>query len=87
MTAARVNQRYRTSEDGENITQNCSFKNYYETMAFANTAATISHDQEQHPKMTIGHRDCRLSHTMFAISGLSHNDFICAAKTDRLTLE
>lgn len=84
---SQLDSHWQLSEDGRSITRNFHFKNYYETMAFANAAATISHDEDHHPEMTISYRDCRVSYTTFAIGGLSHNDFICAAKTDRLTLE
>ena len=61
-----------------------SFKNHYETMAFINALAWISHRQDHHPELTIGYKDCRISYWTHAIGGLSLNDFICAAKVERL---
>ena len=61
-----------------------SFKNYYETMAFVNAAAWISHREDHHPDMTVGYNSCRVTYITHAISGLSENDFICAAKLDAL---
>jgi 4a-hydroxytetrahydrobiopterin dehydratase len=60
------------------------FKNYYQTMAFVNAAAWISHREDHHPDMLVGYSKCRVEYTTHAINGLSENDFICAAKLDKL---
>ncbi len=60
------------------------FKNYYQTMAFANAVAWVSHREDHHPDMTVGYNKCRVEYTTHAIGGLSENDFICAAKVDAL---
>ena len=61
-----------------------SFKNHYQTMAFANAAAWVSHREDHHPDLTVGYRTCRVAYVTHAINGLSVNDFICAAKLDKL---
>ena len=60
------------------------FKNYYQTMAFVNAVAWLSHREDHHPEMTVGYNKCHVEYTTHAISGLSENDFICAAKVDAL---
>lgn len=60
------------------------FKNYYETMAFVNALAWISHREDHHPNLTVGYNKCHVEYTTHAINGLSMNDFICAAKVDTL---
>ena len=60
------------------------FKNYYETMAFVNAAAWISHREDHHPDIEVGYNKCRVRYMTHAIKGLSENDFICAAKIDAL---
>src|SRR5574340_904413 len=60
------------------------FKNYYQTMAFVNAIAWISHREDHHPDLTVGYNKCRIEYTTHAIGGLSENDFICAAKADAL---
>ncbi len=60
------------------------FKNYYQTMAFVNAVAWLSHREDHHPDMTVGYNKCRVEYTTHAIGGLSENDFICAAKVDAL---
>ena len=69
---------------GGKIAKTYSFTNFYQTMAFANTAAWISHREDHHPDMTVGYNKCRVEYSTHAIGGLSENDFICAAKLDRL---
>ena len=66
------------------ITKTYSFKNHYETMAFVNAAAWISHREGHHPDMQVGFNNCIVAYVTHAIEGLSVNDFICAAKLDKL---
>ena len=70
--------------DGGMIAKTYRFKNYYETMAFVNAAAWVSHREDHHPDMLVGYNQCRDSYVTHAIDGLSENDFICAAKLDAL---
>ena len=66
------------------LTKTFRFKNYYETMAFVNAAAWISHREDHHPDLLVGYSQCKVSYVTHAIKGLSTNDFICAAKLDAL---
>ena len=61
-----------------------SFQNYYQTMAFVNATAWISHREDHHPDLLVGYNKCRVEYVTHAIGGLSENDFICAAKCDAL---
>jgi len=70
-------------EDGA-IAKTYRFRNYFETMAFVNAAAWISHREDHHPDLLVGYNQCRVSYVTHAIGGLSENDFICAAKLDAL---
>ena len=70
-------------EDGA-IAKTYQFRNYFETMAFVNAAAWVSHREDHHPDMLVGYNQCRVSYVTHAIGGLSENDFICAAKLDAL---
>ena len=69
---------------GGTIAKTFSFDNHYQTLAFVNAAAWISHREDHHPDMTVGYNTCRVVYTTHAINGLSVNDFICAAKLDKL---
>ncbi len=66
------------------LAKSYSFKNYYETMAFVNAAAWVSHREDHHPDIEVGYNQCRVRYITHAIGGLSENDFICAAKIDAL---
>ena len=69
---------------GNEIAKNFRFKNYYETIAFVNAIAWLSHREDHHPLLEVGFNQCRVRYTTHAIGGLSENDFICAAKVDAL---
>ena len=66
------------------IAKTYAFKNYYQTMAFVNATAWISHREDHHPDIVVGYNQCRVSYVTHAVNGLSENDFICAAKLDAL---
>lgn len=61
------------------------FKNFHETMAFANAVAWIAHKEDHHPDMELTFSRCRLSWNTRSVNGLSRNDIVCAAKVDQLT--
>jgi 4a-hydroxytetrahydrobiopterin dehydratase len=60
------------------------FKNYYQTMAFVNAVAWLSHREDHHPDLNVGYNKCHVEYSTHALNGLSENDFICAAKVDAL---
>ena len=70
--------------DGLSIMRRFDFPAYNETLGFANAVARIAIDEDHHPVLTIAYDSCEVSYTTHAINGLSDNDFICAAKIDRL---
>ena len=70
--------------NGAGISKKFDFGNYYETMAFVNATAWVSHQENHHPDLEVGYRQCRVRYTTHAIDGLSENDFICAARIDAL---
>lgn len=69
---------------GQELVKTYHFKNYYETMAFVNATAWVSHRENHHPDLEVGYRQCRVRYSTHAVGGLSENDFICAAKIDAL---
>lgn len=75
---------WHVSTDGKSIHRHFTFKNFYKTMAFVNAIAWIANQENHHPDMTVGFNYCTVKYTTHAIDGLSKNDFICAAKVDRL---
>jgi 4a-hydroxytetrahydrobiopterin dehydratase len=73
------------SEDGKQIRREYRFKDFYRTMSFVNGLAHIANSEDHHPDLEVGYNYCNVRFTTHAIKGLSENDFICAAKIDRLT--
>ena len=72
------------SADGLEISRTFKFPAYSRTLGFANAAAWIAITEGHHPELTVNYGSCRVSYTTHAVNGLTDNDFICAAKTDRL---
>lgn len=69
---------------GGAIAKTYAFRDYFQTMAFVNATAWISHREDHHPDLAVGYNNCRVAYSTHAIGGLSENDFICAAKIDAL---
>jgi len=72
---------------GNNICKEFSFKNYYQTIAFVNAVAWIVHQQNHHPEIKISYNKCNIIFNTHSVSGLSINDFICAAKINNITVQ
>lgn len=80
---AKLSEHWSQTDDNK-ISGTFDFKNYYQTQAFVNAVAWLAHRENHHPDITFGYKNCRVELTTHAIGGLSENDFILAAKTDRL---
>lgn len=62
-----------------------AFKNYYETMAFVNALAWLSHQQDHHPELVVNYNSCVARYTTHSAGArLTDNDFICAARASAL---
>lgn len=60
------------------------FKDFNESMRFANKVADIAEEEGHHPNIFIAWNTVTLTLTTHAIGGLSENDFILAAKIDSI---
>ena len=60
------------------------FKDFHQTMAFVNAVAWVAHQTDHHPDLEVGYNRCAVHFSTHSISGLSDNDFICAARIDAL---
>ena len=60
------------------------FVDFFRTMSFVNALAHVANLEDHHPDLELGYDYCRVRYSTHAIGGLSENDFICAAKIDRL---
>lgn len=75
------------SDDGLVISRRFEFPAYSRTLGFTNAVAWIAITEGHHPDITFSYGYCVVAYTTHAINGLSDNDFICAAKVDRLARE
>jgi len=60
------------------------FANFHETMAFVNALAWISHTEDHHAELAVSADRCVVRYRTQSVSGITANDFICAAKVDSL---
>lgn len=84
---AALHPDWQLSASGKEISREFHFTGFGMTMAFANAVAWVATTEGHHPEMTVAYGRCLVSYTTNAIDGLSDNDFICAAKIDRLADE
>ena len=75
---------WKLSADAKSIHRELKFKDFYRTMSFVNALAHVANLEDHHPDLAVGYGYCRVLFTTHAIAGLSENDFICAAKIDRI---
>ena len=72
------------SEDAKSLQRAYKFRDFFRTMSFVNAVAHIANVEDHHPDLQVGYNYCRITYATHSIGGLSENDFICAAKIDRL---
>ena len=61
------------------------FKNFLESQNFVNKVGQIAEKEGHHPDILFGWGYAEIKVTTHAIKGLSENDFILAAKIDKIT--
>tara|TARA_B110001450_G_scaffold228078_1_gene227821 strand:- start:4043 stop:4399 length:357 start_codon:yes stop_codon:yes gene_type:complete len=72
------------SSDGKEISREFKFKGFARAVQMANLVAWLGDRQGHHPDIGFGWGYCTVKFTTHEISGLSTNDFICAAKLDQI---
>jgi len=60
------------------------FKNFLDSQNFVNKVGNISENEGHHPDIIFGWGYAKIKITTHAIEGLSENDFILAAKIDKI---
>lgn len=80
----QLNKNWQVSDNHKTIKRSLSFANFYETMAFVNALAWIANRENHHPDLEVGYNYCHVTFMTHALKGLTHNDFICAAKMDAI---
>jgi 4a-hydroxytetrahydrobiopterin dehydratase len=80
----QLDSAWEVKDDHKEIQRSFKFANFYETMAFINGVAWIANKENHHPDLAVGYNYCTIRYSTHALQGLTHNDFICAAKVDAL---
>lgn len=66
------------------IQKKFKFKNFKEALSFVNRVGEIAESEGHHPDINFGWGKVQLTLYTHAIGGLSENDFILAAKIDKI---
>ena len=72
------------AEDSKTIRKEFKFKDFVRAMAFVDQVADVAESEGHHPDIRIHYNRVVIELTTHAIGGLSENDFIVAAKIERL---
>ena len=78
---------WKVAEDDKSISKSFKFKDFKEAMGFVNEVADLAEFEGHHPDIDIRWNKVNLTLTTHAIKGLSENDFILAAKIDKIEKE
>ncbi|MFA5328548.1 MAG: 4a-hydroxytetrahydrobiopterin dehydratase [Prolixibacteraceae bacterium] len=70
--------------DYRKITKEFHFGNYIETIGFINKVAALAEAENHHPVLHVYYGRAVVELWTHAVNGLSENDFILAAKIDKL---
>ena len=81
---AQLHPDWALTGDAKSLKRALKFKDFYRTMSFVNALAHVANVEDHPPDLEIGYNYCRITYSTHSIGGLSQNDFICAAKIDRL---
>jgi len=69
---------------GGRIEKTFRFADYYRTIAFVNSVASIAHREDHHPDLGVHYDNCAVAWSTHSAGGVTMNDCICAAKTESL---
>jgi len=81
--AAEVNH-WNLSEDAKSISREFSFGDFKQALIFINHVGEIAEAEQHHPDIHCWWNKVKLELSTHAIGGLSNNDFILAAKINKL---
>ena len=71
-------------DDGKKIQRTFKFKNFRQALEFVNHVGEIAESEGHHPDIEFGWGYVNITLFTHAINGLFENDFILAAKIDKL---
>ncbi len=71
---------WNVSDDGTWLMREFKFKDFKDALAFTNKVGVVAEHEGHHPDLELGWGRVGIKLTTHAITGLSENDFIVAAK-------
>ncbi len=83
---AQLNEGWEMANDGRAIVRRVTVRDFNAGHHCANLAAWLGEQEGHHPDIRFGWGYCEVEFTTHVVRGLTENDFICAAKFDRLLL-
>lgn len=72
------------SGDGKWLSKEFTFKDFKEALRFTNAVGALAESEGHHPDLQLSWGKAVVELTTHAIKGLSENDFILAAKIDKI---
>jgi 4a-hydroxytetrahydrobiopterin dehydratase len=69
---------------GDSVAKEFLFRSYLKGLKFAYSLGKVAEEQNHRPDILIGWRKVRVTLTTHDIKGLSENDFIMAAKAEKI---
>ncbi len=84
-TMSQLSPAWQVVNDGKSLLLRLEFKGFAKAVYHANLAAYLGDAEGHHPDIRFGWGYCEIEFTTHEADGITQNDFICAAKFDRLT--
>ena len=79
---------WKLNQDGASIRSEYLMKDFQAALDFINQVGVLAEEEDHHPDVHLtGYRKLAIELSTHAINGLSENDFILAAKIDRIPRE
>ena len=75
------------SQANDSIEKTYAFADFHATIGFVNALAWIANREDHHPDLRVSYNRCTVAWSTHDAGGVTRNDVICAAKTERLFAE
>ena len=72
------------SRGAASIEKQFTFADFHATIGFVNALAWIANREDHHPELRVSFNRCVVAWSTHDAGGVTRNDVICAAQTDRL---
>lgn len=75
---------WKLNDAADAISKDFHFEDFHHTLGFINAVGFMANQADHHPDIEAGYGHCLLRWSTHDCHGLSMNDFICAARVERL---